>query len=155
MKTILIALLFVFALSTQVFATGSCVLTSVENIRTLPSGDVDRKYLTITCTGDAGGIAAYNINPTTLGIRGWYLYNVSTNPGSSAPTALYDITLVVDGEDVANGLLNNRSDTATETVVINSSPKGYPMMDGTMVLTHTNTTANPATIVETFRFTRN
>lgn len=47
-----------------------------------------------------------------------YIVKVITNPGSTAPTALYDITLTnTDGEDVVHGALANRSATATEAIV--------------------------------------
>lgn len=46
---------------------------------------------------------------------GWWITRVVTNPGGTAPTALYDITLVdVDGLDLADGALTNRSASASE-----------------------------------------
>lgn len=137
------------------FAAGSCVQTgSTTDVRLNPSGEVERKYVTLTCTGD-GTIASYSFVPKTFGVEGWYLYNVTTDPGTAAPTADYDITLVVDGEDVSGSLLLNRSAANTETVAIAPATKGYHMADGTMVITFANETANPSTIVMKLRFTRN
>lgn len=145
-------LLILLAAPALAEAAGSCALTSVESI-TIDTR-TQRKFITLTCTGD-GTITAYSLNPITHGIRGWYLYNVTTNPGSSAPTAAYDITLLVDSEDVAGGKLADRSASATQTVLIADSTIGYFMMDGTMAITFANETANPSTIVMVLRFTSN
>lgn len=52
---------------------------------------------------------------TTTDFSGWWLTKAVTNPGATAPTALYDITLVdADGLDLADGSLENRSATASE-----------------------------------------
>ena len=134
-------------------AAGSCVLTSKTLIPV--EGKTQRMYFVLTCTGTTGGIAAYSFVPATQGVRGWYLYNVTTDPGAAAPTAAYDITLVVDGEDIAGTLLANRSATATETVAIAPSTKGFHMMDSTMAITFANDTEAASTIVMTLRFTQN
>lgn len=69
-----------------------------------------------------------------------FLVKVVTNPGSAAPTASYDITLVDDaGMDAAEGKLVDRHTTTTESV--------YPFVSGapTPVMlhgTHTFTIAN-------------
>jgi len=152
MKKIILALMLVLVLCGTAFGAGSCVVTTNEKVAVESS--TQRVYLTLTCMGD-GSITAFSLNPATYGIRGWYLYNVTTDPGANAPTADYDITLVVGGEDVAASRLANRSATATETVVISDSTKGYPMMDGIMSITFANQTANPSEIVMTLRFTAN
>ena len=145
----LLVLVALLAIPSLGFAVGACVLTTKELIPV--QGVTQRIYITLTCTGDAGGIAAYDFTPVSHGVRGWYLYNVTTNPGT-APTAAYDITLVSDGEDIAGGLLADRSATATETVVIAPTTKGYHMTDKLISITFANETANPAVIVLTLRF---
>jgi hypothetical protein len=155
MKHLLAILLLVtltVGLSLPVFAAGSCTRTGKELVQI--DQRTQRIYITLTCTGD-GSIAAYTLTPSSEGVKGWYLYNVSTNPGSSAPTAAYDITLLVDGEDIAGTLLADRSATATETVVIAPTTKGYHMSDQAMVITFANETANPSTIVMKLRFSSN
>jgi hypothetical protein len=62
---------------------------------------------------------------------------------------------MVDGEDVAGGLLGNRSATATETVRISPTTLGYHMADATMAITFADETANPSVIVMKLRFTAN
>lgn len=141
-------------LASSVFAAGSCVQTDLETIKVDQFTGLQRKILTLTCTGD-GSIAAYNIVPDTVGVRGWYLYNITTNPGTNAPTAAYDLTCMVDGEDVCGGVLADRSSSATETVLISPLTQGYHMMDQTLALTTANNTANPSTVVIKARFTNN
>ena len=154
MKKLVSVLVFVglIFITSMAQAAGSCVLTSTENVTI--QNQTHRKYITLTCTGD-GSIGAYSFVPSTTGVKGWYLYNITTDPGASAPTADYDITLMVDGEDIAGGLLANRSTSATQTVVLAPTTLGYHMADGTMLITFANQTANPSTIVMTLRFTTN
>lgn len=152
MKKIFLALVLLLCAQCFAYAAGSCVVTTTEDIRI--GGEVHRKYVTLTCTGD-GSIAAFSFVPATYGVEGWYLYNITTNPGTSAPTDDYDITLMVDGEDVAGGSLADRDTANTETVAVCPATKGYHMADGTMLITFANNTANPSTIVLKLRFTDN
>lgn len=154
MKKILAAVIIVglFLITSMAQAAGSCVLTSTENVNIV--GQIQRKIITLTCTGD-GSIAAYSFVPANRGVRGWYLYNVTTDPGTNAPTDNYDITLVVNGEDIAGGSLVDRSTSATQTVLVAPTTQGYHMADGTMAITFANETASPSTIVMTLRFTIN
>jgi hypothetical protein len=153
MKRLLGVTFLILFLPSLVFATGSCVQTNKELIAI--DGRTQRIYFTLTCTGDAGGIAAYTFTSATSGVRGWYLYNVTTNPGASAPTDNYDITILSDGEDISGGKLVDRSTSATQTVVIAPATLGYHMEDLPLIITFANETANPATIVITLRFTTN
>jgi hypothetical protein len=154
MKKILqgFVLFMLLAVCSQAFAAGSCTVTGNETVEI--NGTKQRKYIELTCTGD-GSITAFNFSPATYGVRGWYLYNVTTNPGTSAPTDNYDITLVSDGEDIAGGSLANRSTSVTQTVQLSPATLGYHMADEIMAVTIANNTANPSTIVLTFRFTSN
>ena len=152
MKRLVTALAILLLIPSLVMAAGSCVVTSKELVSV--QGVTQRIYITLTCTGD-GTIADYTFTPATQGVRGWYLYNVTTNPGTNAPTNLYDITLVSNGEDVAGGLLANRSSTATETVVVAPATLGYHMTDQSIAITFANQTASPSVIVMTLRFTSN
>ena len=72
--------------------------------------DVKTDKVTATWTSDASGAASGTIN-----LQG-FLLKVITDPGSPAPTDNYDITLVADGIDMADGLLLNR-DTANVEMV--------------------------------------
>lgn len=151
MKRILLIVAAFFILTSTAFAAGSCVWT---NGAAAGYGD-DKREIELTCTGD-GTITAFSMIPKDYKVRGYYLYSVTTDPGTSAPTAAYDITLVVNGEDIAGGLLADRSASNTETVVIAPTTKGYPIMgDSAMAVTFTGETANPSTIVIKFKFVKN
>lgn len=74
--------------------------------------------VTITWTGDASD---GSVPDTAFGsgvmrdIRGLYAGCAETDPGSTSPTALYDITIVDEyALDIYGGALGNRSATATE-----------------------------------------
>ncbi len=151
MKRLFVVLFALLLFASTSFAAGSCAWT---NGAVAGYGD-DKREIELTCTGD-GTITAFSIVPKDYKVRGFYLYSVTTDPGTSAPTEGYDITLVVDGEDIAGGLLADRSATLTETVVIAPTTKGYPIMgDSAMAVTFANETANPSTIVIKFKFVKN
>ena len=151
MKKILLALAFVVLMASSVMAAGSCVLTSSELV--YGNNSIQKKIVKLTCTGD-GSITAYSFDPGYFGVRGWYLYSVTTDPGT-APTADYDITLLVNGEDIAGSLLTDRSASATETVAIAPTTKGYHMLDEAIAITFADNSANPSVIVLTLKFTDN
>ena len=149
-----IVILLVLGFAGEVLATGACVHTSTETVNVL--GERQRKIITFTCTSDGSGIATYSFSPATFGVRGWYLYNVTTDPsGVSAPTDSYDVTYVVGGEDIAGGLLANRSSTLTQTVAIAPTTLGYYMGDGAIVMTFANITSNPGIFVMKMYWTTN
>lgn len=142
----------ILLLAVESFAAGSCVFTSVETYGVPQKSQT--KMITLTCTGD-GSITAFSFVPATYGVKGWWLYSVTTDPGTSAPTDQYDITLVVNSEDVANGRLLNRSTSSTETIVVGDATKGFWMASETMAITFANNTANPSTIVLKLKFCEN
>lgn len=92
--------------------------------------------------------AANGSVPATAGpeIEG-LVFMAVTDPGSTAPTALYDITLTdSDGCDVFGGELSDRSATAIEQAtpkVGNSYQERY--VKGAMTLNITNNSVNSAT----------
>lgn len=149
MKRILWVFIAFMLMASTAIAAGSCVRTNTSD-----PGIKDRKIIELTCTGD-GSITAYTFDPVAFGVVGWYLYSATTDPGVSAPTADYDITLLVNGEDVAGSLLLNRSASATQTVAISPAALGWHMAKDPIVITFANETANPSTIVLTLRFIAN
>ena len=97
--------------------------------------------------GDAGKVtcdicAEYNSVNSRYGINSiqpskltGFIRKIVTNPGSTAPTAAYDITLLdADGVDVAGGTLADRSATLSESVV----PAQPIYVDSELTLTITN-----------------
>jgi hypothetical protein len=157
MKRIAIAAaLVLMVMAGNVWAMGSCVLTSTEKV--VIDSKTQRVYVTLTCTSDGSGITAYSLSPDTYRIRGWFLYNVTTDPsGTSAPTDNYDVTLLTSGgEDITNGTaLLNRSTSTTQTALISDSTRGYHMMDSALAVTFSGITSNPGILVMTLRFTSN
>ena len=154
MKRIFLTLLVLVMWATSAFGAGSCVFTSKQAFMG-ETGKVEKVIVRLTCTGD-GSITAYLFDSKTFDVLGFYLYSVTTDPGTSAPTASYDITLVVSSEDVAGGLLADRSASATETKIICPTTQGYHIMDNNdMAITFANNSANPSTIVMDLEFVKN
>jgi hypothetical protein len=150
MKKIMLIVLAIFFLASSAWAAGSCVYTSTTEV--MSGTIVTSRIITITCTGD-GTITPYLFHPSNYGVEGWFLYSVTTDPdGTSAPTADYDITLLIGGEDIAGGLLADRSATATQTVCIAPAVKNYRRVKDTMSVTFANNTASPSIIVLTLDF---
>jgi len=104
--------------------------------------------INLTATGDD----ADGTMPATAVVHNFSgrLLSLKTNPGSTAPTANYDITLVdQDGHDVLEGVGLNRHTSSTEKVpVVFSGTAIHPTVDitDTLTLTIANTSVNDATI---------
>ena len=83
------------------------------------NGQNQRKVINIAWTGASndGTMPAVVLDSATYGIQGWYLYSCITNPGTTAPTDDYDITVTdSDGNDLAEGALADRDEANTEIV---------------------------------------
>ena len=87
-------------------------------------GDSQRvRKITVDWVSDA---ADGTCNITLKKIAG-KIRRIQTNPGSPAPTTLYDIVINDDQSyDVAAGLLANRHATNTETVDLATSTPSFP-----------------------------
>jgi hypothetical protein len=105
MKWILIFTLSLFA--PAAFAVGT--VTSGITQTQLPNGKIV-SVVQVDWTTDASGDAT-----VSLSLNG-YLMKVVTDPGATAPTDDYDITLVQNGIDAAAGTLANRDTANTEQV---------------------------------------
>ncbi len=100
---------------------------------------------TVPSTGNAITSAV-----TTAAIAGWYVYSIETNPGSVAPTALYDIVINdAEGFDIAGGMLANRSASATEKILPRldtaNNIYGGALVDSALTLVITNQAVHSAT----------
>jgi hypothetical protein len=108
--------------------------------------------VTFTATADASdGSFPSTATSTdiTNKIKGYYLYKLITNPGSTAPTDNYDIVLNdEDGIDLLGGNGANRDTTNSEATypVIGSQPFAQPIL-GPITLVITNNSVNSAGIV--------
>lgn len=140
MKLILAALLAAF----PAFCIGTVTQTLTKlSVPASEAGNAngDVFLLTVSWVGDASSGAV----PTTTLIRssqvmedtnGLYLYQMITDPGSPAPTTLYDITLVAStGLDMLGAAGADRSATVTESAVPSSL---NPIFDGNVSFTLAN-----------------
>jgi len=89
--------------------------------------------MTLTWTGSAadGNFTSTAITAAHVDkLSGFYLYQIETDPGSTAPTANYDITLTDSTSfDILGGRGNNKSATLTEAAIpANSTGSFYPVI---------------------------
>ena len=146
MKKLLLALLLILCLASSALAAGTVTITS-STIQVL--AQPTRKVITLSwqCEAGAATIPNTTIGAETYGIKGWYFYSGETNPGVTAPTTLYDITILdADGADLAGGVLMNRSATVTEgpTAIGLGSTGHPPMVRGDLTFTLSNNSVNAA-----------
>lgn len=92
---------------------GACVQTKAQVTTTS-----DTRVVTFTCTGNSsdGTFPAIAFSTTTLAyVKGYFLYQVITDPGSTAPTDNWDYTITdANGVDVLGGTGANRHTTTTQ-----------------------------------------
>jgi len=109
------------------------------------------KVLTFSWTGaaDDGTVPSTATSAAiTAEIAGCHLVEVRTNPGSTAPTAAYDIALNdTDGIDLMGGALNDRSATASERAApkVATGVYGSAAIDGAITMVITNQAVHSAT----------
>ena len=145
MKKLFLALLLIFILASSALAAGTVTITSTTiSVQAQPT----RKVITLSwqCEAGAATIPNTTITAATYGIGGWYFYSAETNPGATAPTDNYDITILdADGADIAGGMLMNRDSTASEYVSIGVGATGqYPVVRGDLTFTLSNNAVNAA-----------
>jgi hypothetical protein len=150
--TIALVTAFLLGMAATVMAAGTVTVTVDRYTQ-----DVD--VLTFTWTADAadGSVPATASNVNVTGPNNYpnknrnyaigCAYMVVTNPGTTAPTADYDITLTdADGVDIMGDTLADRSATLSEQV----APKvgavyACRVMAGAITLNITNNSVNSAT----------
>lgn len=144
MRAIFLALML---LAGPAFAAGSCTVT--RSSKQVASNQPLITIVNINCTGDsaAGTVPTYSIP-----LYGW-VHKVVTNPGSTGPSANYDIDFV-DAEgtvDLMNGALQNRHTSNTEVVypavagTVGTVSSFHPLAAGNYTYTVTNTSVASAT----------
>lgn len=132
--------------------------TITQSYEIMPNSNVS--VLTFTCTADSsdGSFPSTDTSSAiTAAIKGMSITEVRTNPGSTAPTANYDIVLNdTDGIDLMGGALANRSATASERVVpvVQTGIYGDSPVDGAITLAITNNSVNSATLTVKVFFSR-
>jgi len=143
LKAFLVALLFsaVVLLPQAVFAVVSSCEQSVQS--KMWSGDM--RTLDFEWTADSTD-GSFTAEESDWEILGW-IVAVETNPGATAPTADYDITLTSEeGTDLLGGAGADRSTSANEITFpyVNSVYQPVPVY-GTITLNITNNSENSAT----------
>lgn len=134
-KLILLLMLLALFIASPVYGASSCSVGTVER-----QGHLVMLPLDWVAHTD-GSFTTW----TTPVIRG-FITHVQTDPGGTAPQALYDITLKnSQGYDVMGGALGNRSATATECTraLMNGGYQGIDVND-TLSLAITGNNVNTA-----------
>lgn len=147
MKKFLAFLFLLLLLPALCWAAGTSSVSSTTDFYDT-SGKVTKKLVTISWAGDAsdGTVPNLTINPATYNIRGWYWYEAVTNPGTTAPTNLYDITVSdADGVDISGALLNNLSSTSSERINLGRQVNSYPAIKGSWTWSLANNSQTSAT----------
>lgn len=116
---------------------GTVVLSSQRS-----EGAVRKARILATADASDGSFPTKTLRALGIHIDG-YLIGISTNPGSTAPTDNYDITLLdEDGEDRLAGAGANRDTSTTEYAAVGRACSP----DDTLTLTITGNSVNSATI---------
>jgi hypothetical protein len=117
-----------------------------------PLGNI--RKLVFTCTADASDGSFDDVTVATI-FEG-RLLDLETNPGATAPTDNYDITIEDDGgHDVLEGVGGNRHTTTTQKVpVVYNGTGTHPTVDDsdTLTLKIANNSVNSAITVITLYY---
>jgi hypothetical protein len=148
MKKIMFTLFSLLLLSS--FAFASQTITDVKDVNGMSSF----KVITISWTAAANG----SVTPESISdintheVKGMYLSSIETNPGSPAPTELYDIVVTdVNGLDIFGANCLDRSSSITE----NCFPlNGSKPIDSSLTITISNNSVNSATGTIKLYFTK-
>jgi len=150
MKRITLFLLLFLLLPVLLFAAGSVTQTYEVNRNT----NVSTLTFAFVGAADDGTVpSTATSTDITAAIQGMCIYEVITNPGSTAPTTLYDIVLNgTDGEDLMGGTLADRSATASQravpllmTTALGTEIPGRSIINGAMTLVITHQDVHSAT----------
>ena len=145
MKKLLAVLVFLALIPAHAFAAGSITYVYTPVNSWLSS-------LTFTWTAATGGAVTAKAGPAIDGM----VILVETNPGSTAPTDNYDLTLTDSGgADVMGGSLANRDSTTTERAMPlqNGNYTGVPV-HGPLTLNISGNSVSAATGTVTVYFAR-
>lgn len=140
----ILALMAVAAVMAYAVAAGAA--SSISGAETYSRNTPRESVQVITVTWVAhtdGTVTAETIDIDPQG----YVFMVVTNPGGTAPTTLYDITLTdADGVDIMGGKLADRSATASEQAIpaVMTGVYGGRYVIGGLTLNISNNSVNGA-----------
>jgi hypothetical protein len=142
----IILFVLMFLVSIPCFGAGSVTQT----VELLGSG-IEKYVVTFAWTGSADdGTVPSTVTNSIISalLKGKYITEVRTYPGTTGPTTLYDIELQDSlGFDVMGGSLHDRSATVKERAipVMITGIYGGTMLDGALTLAITNNSVHSAT----------
>lgn len=143
----IVLLVLLVAWSTTALADGTLAVSERRNIL-----GGDKRVVVIDWTADAsdGSVPATALDSATMiFIQGYHLDAGETDPGATAPTDNYDITVTDEwGLDLFGGALLNRDTSATEIKrpVVDSVPLyGSAPIPGQLTVTISGNSVNAAT----------
>ena len=150
MKKLFLVLVLLLAASTNCFAVDASITTSSITTYTIPNysgNNMIGKVVTFSWTDkDAADGSPFTTSFDKKELYGWCIYSVETNPGTTAPTDDYDITMLSEGGiDVLGSQTLNRDEANTEIANIGLQTNGYPVITGALTLTIDNNLVNSAT----------
>ena len=125
--------------------------TAVQMISNLRDTAAVRVRITHTCGAASAVFTATPISDAIMAtIKGMMLHKMTTNPGATAPTGNWDITLVDEnGVDMLTGAGANRHTTTSQTVfpiLISQAQVGDVMVGTELIPTITGNSVNAAII---------
>lgn len=145
MKRILVLAILLFSAPCWAVDTFTTTYSDEWNL-----SNVKKRMITWTWIDDGGDGMSQTITWPAYSVNnGWVLYYCVSNPGSTAPTDLYDITLTdSDGVDVMGAALTNLSSSTAEQIVPTYI---FPMIAGSWTWTLSgNAEANATGSVKCF-----
>jgi hypothetical protein len=148
MKRLIITILAVLLLTAPAFAAGSWgdwTRTPSDEFQPL---EVIRYSATATADSADGSYPTKSLDVNGANpVKGYHLFMVVTDPGATAPTDNYDITVVDEfGVDVMGGELTNRDTANTEQAVpLVGGAYGSRFVENDLTVTPTGNSENSAT----------
>ncbi len=117
----------------------------------------DKAFVTITWTAAAdGSLTATSINTKVFNLVGFYLYSIETDPGSTAPTDNYDITITdANALDICYSQALNRDTSDTEIAFCATTSKSYYVIRGNLMFNLTGNSVDSATGIAILTFLEN
>jgi hypothetical protein len=143
MKRILLSLAILVMTASLAFGAGTVTVTAPTF-----NYEKDKAFISIAWVGDAGGgtLPATTINMSSYKLIGWYLYSVETDPGDTAPTDNYDITITdANSLDICYSQALNRDTANTEIAFCSASGKGFYVVRGSLTVNISGNAVNSAT----------
>jgi len=139
-KMLCVCAMILFSADVYAAGSGTCTLS----LQATPQDAKAIQLLTITWTGDASNGSVPTI--TCPAISGFVILGV-TDPGSTAPTTLYDVNMYdSDSGPVFGGAMADRSATASEQAMpLVGGTYGPRWINGATTVTVTNNSVNSAT----------